>query len=95
MVSSKKNYLVAVYECMGGYILKDPMADRMFCSKGNWLGTMPECIKEGGKFQGYEFPEKNFLRIYIFLSNCLSIQNGRWNSFFNIELSIYDHQFPS
>ncbi|XP_033229535.1 fibrillin-1-like [Belonocnema kinseyi] len=46
VVSSKRNYLVAIYECLEGYVLKDSMADRMFCSKRNWLGTMPECVED-------------------------------------------------
>ena len=54
MISSKNRYLVAVYECVEGYVLKDPMADRMFCSKRNWVGTVPECIKTEGKFINFK-----------------------------------------
>lgn len=84
VVSSKKNYLVAVYECMEGYVLKDPMADRMFCSKRNWLGMMPECIKEEGKLERNSSCSEKRKDIHIIIFFPLYILYLYRNFFFSI-----------
>ncbi|KAL0280085.1 UNVERIFIED_CONTAM: hypothetical protein PYX00_001479 [Menopon gallinae] len=42
----KNRYLLATYECVKGFNLKNKRNDRMFCSQSRWLGAKPKCQKE-------------------------------------------------
>lgn len=48
MLPPYNRYLVAVYECTEGYVFEDSTTDRLFCSDGAWLGTIPRCVKVEG-----------------------------------------------
>lgn len=37
-------FLVALYECYEYYALENAESNRLYCSKGQWIGTRPVCI---------------------------------------------------
>lgn len=57
-------YLVAVYECIEGYVFEDSTTDRLFCSDGAWLGAIPRCVKVEGNMGMRE--ERRYLSKYLF-----------------------------
>lgn len=40
-----KGFLVVVYSCLEGYDFKEGSLQKMFCSKGVWIGEKPICEK--------------------------------------------------
>lgn len=40
----RKGFLIALYACHGGYGFADASPEKMFCSKGEWIGKQPVCI---------------------------------------------------
>lgn len=45
----KNRYQIVVYTCNEEYALKNPDQDRLYCSQGAWLGSLPECVQKEGK----------------------------------------------
>lgn len=46
-------FLVAIYECYEYHALENAESNRLFCSKGQWIGTRPVCARvEGSEGDG-------------------------------------------
>lgn len=41
-------FLVAIYECYEFHALENPESNRLYCSKGEWIGTRPVCTRIEG-----------------------------------------------
>lgn len=41
-------FLVAIYECYEYYALENAESNRLYCSKSEWIGTRPVCVRIEG-----------------------------------------------
>lgn len=68
----EKTFVTALYSCDDNYDFEDINVNSVYCSKGNWIGALPECEGHDTNYDDYEENDNQSVESYDSKENKVS-----------------------